>query len=261
MSRGDWAPAFAGATMWVALAVHGAPPQPQPLRGGSEFQGADIQAMQHDAFGNPGSLWIERGERLWNEPRGAAGASCASCHGRAAESMKGVAARYPRHDAGLGRVVDIETRINGCVQQRQGAPALAWESEPLLALTALVSAQSNGAKLDVAIDGPAAATYERGRTLYFERQGQLNVACAHCHDASWGRTLLNERISQGHPVDWPAYRLEWQSLGSLQRRLRACYFGVRAEMPPFGSDDLVALQLYLAARARGLAASVPGVRR
>jgi L-cysteine S-thiosulfotransferase len=237
------------------------PPQPQPLRGGIEFQGADVQAMQRDAFGNPGSLWIERGERLWSEPRGTAAASCASCHGNPAESMKGVAARYPRHDAGAGGVIDIETRINACVQQRQKAPALAWESEPLLALTALVAAQSNGTKGEVSTDGRAAATYERGRTLYFERQGQLNIACAHCHDGSWGRTLLTERISQGHPVDWPAYRLEWQSLGSLQRRLRACYFGVRAEMPPFGSDDLVALQLYLAARARGLAGSVPGVRR
>ena len=107
----------------------------------------------------------------------------------------------------------------------------------------------------------ASATYERGRALYYQRQGQLNIACTHCHDGSWGRTLLNERISQGHPVDWPSYRIEWQTLGSLQRRLRACYFGVRAEMPPFGSPDLLALELYLAARAKGLPMSVPGVRR
>ena len=62
-------------------------------------------------------------------------------------------------------------------------------------------------------------------------------------------------------ADWPAYRLEWQTLGSLQRRLRACYYGVRAELPPFGSPDLVALELYLAKRAEGLPTSPPGVRR
>jgi sulfur-oxidizing protein SoxA len=89
----------------------------------------------------------------------------------------------------------------------------------------------------------------------------MNLACHHCHDLSWGKTLLAETVSQGHPEGWPAYRLEWQSLGSLQRRLRACFFGVRAEQPPFGSPDLVALELYLAARARGLPISVPGVRR
>lgn len=247
---------------FAALAVHAAEPQrPQPMRAGIEFQGADIQALQADAFANPGSLWVARGAALWEERRGTAGVPCTGCHGKAAASMKGVAARYPKHDAEAGRVVDLEERINLCVTRNQKAPALAWESAPLLALTAHVAAQSNGARVEVAIDGAAAATYERGRTLYSERQGQLNVACTHCHDGSWGRTLLNERLSQGHPSDWPSYRLEWQSLGSLQRRLRACYYGVRAEMPPFGSPDLVALELYLAARAKGLAISVPGVRR
>jgi sulfur-oxidizing protein SoxA len=91
--------------------------------------------------------------------------------------------------------------------------------------------------------------------------GQLNLACTHCHDANWGKTLLAEPVSQGHPTGWPGYRLEWQKAGSLQRRLRACFFGVRAEQPPYGSDDLVALELYLAWRARGLAIEVPGVRR
>jgi sulfur-oxidizing protein SoxA len=236
----------------LTTAAFAAPPQ--PLRGGIEFQSPDVRALQADAFANPGSLWVTRGATLWEK-------GCASCHGKAESSMKGVAARYPKHDAALGRVVNIEQRINACVVGKQNAPALAWESEPLLALTAYVSAQSNGAKVDVDVAGPAAAAYERGRSLYFERQGQLNVACTHCHDGSWGKTLLAERISQGHPVDWPAYRLEWQALGSLQRRLRACHYGVRAEQPAFGSDDLVALELYLAHRAKGLAISVPGVRR
>jgi sulfur-oxidizing protein SoxA len=110
-------------------------------------------------------------------------------------------------------------------------------------------------------EGPAAAMLQRGAEIYRERQGQLNLACTHCHDASWGRTLLNEKISQGHAADWPAYRLEWQTLGSLHRRLRACYFGVRAQVPPFGSEDLVALELYLARRSTGLVSEAPGVRR
>ena len=226
-----------------------------------EFQSADVRAMQADEFGNPGMLWVERGAALWKAPRGASNASCASCHGDGAQSMKGVAARYPAHDAYIGRVVDVEQRINACVVGKQRDTALAYESQELLALTAYVARQSDRIPLTVRTDGPAAAAYERGRTLYFERQGQLNLACTQCHDANWGRTLLAERVSQGHPVDWPAYRLEWQALGSLSRRLRACYFGVRAEMPAFGSSDLVAVQLYLAARARGLSGNAPGVRR
>jgi sulfur-oxidizing protein SoxA len=234
---------------------------PQPPKSGIEFQSADVRAMQADDFANPATLWVERGAALWQAPRGERGVSCAACHGDAEKSMKGVAARYPAHVESLGRVVDIEQRINACVVANQKAPAFAWESQELLALTAYVAKKSHGAPVAVRIDGPAARAYERGRHIYFERQGQLNLACTHCHDASWGRTLLADKVSQGQPVDWPAYRLEWQALGSLERRLRACYFGVRAEMPPFGADDLVALELYLAKRAQGLASMAPGVRR
>ena len=222
-------------------------------RSGIEFQSPDNRALQADDFANPGMLWVARGEALWR--------SCASCHGDAARSMRGVAASHPKHSPDLGAVVNLEQRINACVTRHEKKPALAWESEPLLALTAYVARQSHGLPIAVKTDGPAAPVLERGRSLYFERQGQLHLACHQCHDNNWGRTLLAETISQGHPADWPAYRMEWQSLGSLQRRLRACYFGVRAELPAFGSPDLVALELYLASRARGLTLAGPGVRR
>ena len=233
--------------------------RPSPPKGGIEFQGADVKALEADDFANPGLLWVTRGESLWAEPRGESKVSCASCH--AAAKMTGVAARYPRFDASLGRVVNLDERINACVEGRQRAPRLAWESAELLALGAFVARQSHGLPLAVSIDGPARATWEAGRDLYHRRIGQLHLACTNCHDASWGKTLLAESISQGHPNGWPAYRLEWQSIGSLERRLRACFFGVRAEMPAYGSADLIALELYLAWRAQGLPSTVPGVRR
>jgi sulfur-oxidizing protein SoxA len=235
--------------------------QLQPLKSGVEFQGADVRALQADEFANPGMLWVTRGEALWAAKRGAADKACVSCHGDAARSMRGVSASYPKYSAALERVVSLDERINACVSGQQKAAPLAWESEDLLSLGAYVSRQSRGMPIAVSVDGPARELFERGRTLYFERQGQLHLACDQCHDRNWGRTLLAESISQGHPADWPAYRLEWQSLGSLQRRLRACFFGVRAAQPAFGSRDLLALELYLADRARGLAASAPGVRR
>jgi sulfur-oxidizing protein SoxA len=222
---------------------------------GVEFQGADVQKLQADDFGNPGLLWVARGEALWQE-RG-----CVSCHANPAQAMRGVATRYPRFDPALGRVVNLEQRINACVVRTPGAKELPWESEPLLSLTTFVARQSHGMRIAVDGDARAKAMLDRGREIYFQRQGQLNLACTQCHDGAWGRTLLAEKVSQGQPADWPAYRLEWQALGSLQRRLRACYFGVRAELPAFGSPDLLALETYLTHRARGLVISPPGVRK
>ena len=243
----------------AAYALAAEPSRPVPLKEGSEFQGADVRALQADDFANPMALWIARGESLWGEARN--GRSCSACHGNAASSMKGVAAHYPRWDAALGRVVNLGQRINACIEQQQRAPGLAAESDERLALEAYIARQSRGLPLAVSIEGPARAAWEAGRALYVTRIGQLNLACTQCHDASWGRTLLAETVSQGHPTGWPAYRLEWQRAGSLERRLRACFNGVRAAMPAYDSPDLVALELYLAWRAQGLALESPAVRR
>lgn len=53
---------------------------------------------------------------------------------------------------------------------------------------------------------------------------------------------------------------EWQSVGSLQRRLRNCMSGMRAQ--PFDYDALenVELELFLMWRARGMPLETPAVR-
>ncbi len=234
---------------------------PSPLRSGSQEMGAELRAMQADDFANPGLLWVEKGARLWSVRASPTAKSCADCHGDARVSMKGVAARYPAWDRRAARLMDLEGRINHCRADRQGAAPWAFESEDLLGLTAFVAMQSRGMPIRVVVDGVAAPHFERGRALYQRRIGQMNLACVHCHVDHAGARLLAETISQGHPTAWPAYRLQWQSAGSLQRRLRACYFGVRAEPPAYNAPDLLDLSLFLAWRAQGLAIESPGVRR
>jgi sulfur-oxidizing protein SoxA len=229
------------------------------LRSGIEFSGADVRGMQADDLANPGFLWVERGEKLWNDAAG--GKSCASCHADASASMRGVAARYPAFDATSGSVLDLEARINDCRVRRQEQAPLARESDDLLGLAAYVALQSKGIALATRVDGPAAAAFERGRAFYNARHGQMNLSCAQCHDQNWGKRLYAETLSQGHPNAFPAYKLEWQTLGSLQRRIRACVFGVRAEMPLAGAPELTDLELFLAWRAQGLPLESPGVRR
>lgn len=251
-------------SMMLAVSVPGLAQQPVPAtkpKSGIEFASADIRAMQADDFANPGMLWVARGEKLWNAPAGRNNKACASCHQEAASSMKGVAARYPRVDAATGKVINIEGRINSCRERNQAADPLQYESEELLALTAYVAHQSRGMPVAVTADAANRPQLERGRDIYYRRQGQINLACVNCHEQNAGRKLLAETISEGHGNAYPAYRLEWQATGSLHRRLRACYYGVRAVMPAFGSDELLDLELYLARRATGLTVETPGVRR
>lgn len=235
--------------------------KPSPLKSGVEFASEDVRKLQADNFSNPGMLWVARGEKLWSEPAEKGGKSCAACHGDAAKSMKGVAARYPRVDPGAARLVNLEGRVNLCRSRNQQAEPLKPESDDLLGLTAYVANQSHGIPVVVTLDLQNQKNFERGRELYMRRSGQMNLACTHCHDRNWGKQLLAEKISQGHGNAYPIYRLEWQSAGSLARRIRSCYFGLRAEMPAYGAPELLDLELYLAWRGGGLPIETPGVRR
>lgn len=248
--------------MVFAPAAHAAEAQkPLPLRSGIEFASADVRKLQADDFANPGMLWVARGEKLWSEATGTGGKSCAACHGDAKSSMKGVAARYPKVDPGAARLVNLEGRINLCRIRNQNAEPLKYESDELLALTAYVAHQSRGLPVGVVLDMQNRKNFERGRELYHRRLGQMNLSCAHCHDHNWGKKLAAETISQGHANAYPVYRLEWQTAGSLHRRVRGCLFGIRAEMFPAGSQELLDLELYLARRTNGLPIETPGVRR
>ena len=229
-------------------------------RSGYELMSRETRAMQDDDATNPGMLWVLDGEALWNRKAGTADRACVDCHGDARASMKGIAARYPAFDPQRGRPVDLEQRINACRVERQKAAPLAYESKDLLALTAYVARQSRGLPIEPSRDERTRPFLEAGREAFHRRQGQLNLACALCHDDNWGKELAGSAIPQAHPTGYPLYRLEWQGLGSLQRRLRNCLAGMRAQLPAFGSDEFVDLELFLMWRARGMKIETPAVR-
>ncbi|MEL7284629.1 MAG: sulfur oxidation c-type cytochrome SoxA [Pseudomonadota bacterium] len=229
----------------------------EDIQSGYAFLNASIQALQDDDFGNPGLLWVDRGSDLFAST-GETETACVNCH---TDDTRGAAATYPKVDPISGKLLNLEGRINQCRTEHQGLPPLAHESDELLSLTAFVAHQSKGMTSKVVTTGPAAAAYALGRDYFLTRRGQFNLSCQQCHTENWGKQLRGDTISQGHGNGFPAYRLEWESLGSLQRRLRDCDMGVRAEPLPFGDETYIALELYLAARSQGLELESPAVRR
>jgi L-cysteine S-thiosulfotransferase len=232
----------------------------QDRRSGYDFMSAQTRAMQDDEAANPATLWLLDGEASWTRKAGRADVACSSCHGDAATTMKGVAGRYPAFDSKLGGLVNLEQRINACRTGAQQAAPFAYESRELLGLTAYVARQSRGLPIPINVDAKLQPFLERGRAAYERRQGQLNISCAQCHEQYWNSKLAGNPITQGHPTGYPLYRLEWQGVGSLQRRLRNCLTGVRAEPYPLGAPELVELELYLMWRARGMKIETPAVR-
>jgi L-cysteine S-thiosulfotransferase len=235
--------------------------RPHASKSGVTFQSQATQQLQADDDQNPAMLWVQDGARLFATPPAPQAKSCAQCHGENASDLKTVAARYPAVDQASGQLFNIEARINACRTRHQSVMPFAYESKELIGLTAFLTHTARGAPRSVAIDGTAAPYFEQGRAFFMTRQGQLNLSCAQCHDGSVGSKLRGDTISQGQTHGWPAYRLEWQSAGSLHRRLRACSLGVRADILDYGSPEYVALELYLAWRGGTLPIEAPGVRR
>ena len=229
-------------------------------RSGYTFMAPDTQTIQDDDTANPGMLWVLDGESLWKKKAGTANKSCADCHNDASTSMKGVAARYPAFDMTLGRPVNLEQRINLCRARHQEASPLAYESRDLLALTAFVAEQSRKMAITPDTTAELQPFVANGRDFFMKRQGQLNLGCTNCHDDNWDKHLAGSAVTQALPTGYPIYRLEWQSMGSLQRRLRNCITGIRAQNYDYGSPELVELELYLMSRAAGMPIETPGVR-
>jgi len=218
-------------------------------RSGYDDMSPQVQAMQRDDGVNPAMLWVKEGEAMWAR-------DCARCHGDAATSMRGVAARYPAFDAATQHPITLSQRI----ASHQRATPLAPESDALLSIESYVAFQSRGLPIAPPADPRLQPFRERGEQLYRRRIGQLDFSCAQCHDEHAGQHLGGSTIPQAHPTGYPMYRLEWQGMASLQRRLRSCMNGVRAEPFAHGAPELVELELYLNARAAGMRIETPAVR-
>lgn len=225
------------------------------------FREPETRELEADSFQNPGMLYVERGEEIWNTVEGSMGNSCASCHDDAAESMQGIAANYPKWDADAKRPINIELQIDKCRVENMGAEAYKFDSDDQKALTTFVKYQSLGepVKLDLS-QGELQSWWERGKEHYYNRTGQLNLACASCHEANAGQHIRADHLSQGQVNGFPTYRLKQADMVSLHNRFRGCVRDTRAETPKAFSDELMALEVYVTWRGTGLSVETPAVR-
>lgn len=232
----------------------------EKIYSGWRFRNPETQALQMDDFENPAMVTVDLGAELWETADGSAGKSCQSCHEEAAVSMKGVRAGYPKWNEKLGKPHTLETQINECRTERMGADKWKWESAQMLGMTSYVGLQSRGMPVKVQTDGPMAEWHAKGKDLYFTRVGQLNMSCANCHQENYGKMIRADHLSQGQANGFPTYRLKWGGVGSLHRRFKGCMENIRATGYKRGSDEFIALELYLASRGQGLSVETPAVR-
>jgi L-cysteine S-thiosulfotransferase len=248
----------------------GSPARAQPWPNDSRLSGnaflpPGLLKLQADVQDSPVSLWLDKGQQQWADTHG--GASCKSCHG-APEALRKAVTTFPRLvAAGPGKglqLMNLEDQIVAC-RARAGRHGARAEDDDVLALSALLHNSAKGLPIDVQAPREHAqewqARLQQGTQLFATRLGRINLACVHCHEQSVGKQMRVDVISPGNPTGFPIYRMSWQKLGSMDRRLRACYSGVQAVIPPPGAPELRELELYLKVRANGMPLEGPSIRR
>ena len=230
------------------------------IMSGWRFRSEGTQAMQADDFDNPAMAAVDGALEAGNTVEGEKGKSCASCHGDVEEIMVGIRAVYPKWNEKAGEVRTLAMQINDCRENQMGAEKYGYTSDDMAAMEALISVQSRGMPVNVAIDGPAAATWEQGKELYYTRTGQLELSCANCHEDNYGNMIRADHLSQGQINGFPTYRLKNTKLNTVHARFKGCVRDTRAETFKPGGPEFIALELYVASRGNGLSVEGPSVR-
>lgn len=245
----------------ITCLAQSAPWLVNPQTSGNAFLPPSLKSLQADAGSNPISLWLDRGELAWRDA--SSGPSCAICHGTAL-SLREAVVQHPRLSNDGLRLINLEDQILAC-RTRSGKAHDTLESEEVLALSALLHQSAQGLTWQLKAPHTQQAQWQarlvHGTALYAQRMGRMNLACGHCHDQNIGKQMRADVISPGHPTGFPIYRMSWQGMGSIDRRLRACYSGVQAAIPPAGDPALRDLELFLKVRASGMPMDGPSLRR
>lgn len=220
----------------------------------------ETQALQLDDFDNPAFVYVDLALDEWEKVDGTEGKSCASCHDDVATSMKGVRAVYPRWNEDAGEVRSLVMQINDCRTTRMGAEKWKYTGAQMSGMEALITVQSRGMPVNVAMTGPAQSTWEKGKEMYYSRTGQLELSCASCHEENYGNMIRADHLSQGQINGFPVYRLKNTKLNTAHARFKGCVRDTRAETYKPGGADFLALELYVASRGNGLSVEGPSVR-
>jgi sulfur-oxidizing protein SoxA len=208
----------------------------------------------------PYELNISHGEELFNTPfpNRKTYASCFENGGI------GIRQNYPYFDTERGEVITLELAINEC-RKTNGEKPLKWKRGPIADISAYMAYTSRGNVFDIKIpdDPRALAAYERGKKHFYQKRGQLNMACADCHKFYSGNMVRADLLSPalGHLTHFPVYRSKWGGLGTTHRRYGGCNKQVRAKPFKAQSEEYRALEYFHTYMSNGLAVNGPGARK
>eukprot|EP00824_Muranothrix_gubernata_P013165 TRINITY_DN27565_c0_g1_i2.p1 TRINITY_DN27565_c0_g1~~TRINITY_DN27565_c0_g1_i2.p1 ORF type:complete len:284 (+),score=6.22 TRINITY_DN27565_c0_g1_i2:77-853(+) len=202
---------------------------------------------------------IDRGAELY-EKKFANGNSFAICFPDPA-----IGGDYPMFDDAKQEVVSLSSAINECLTSN-GEKKWGMKKGKMADLEAFIANSTKEAekKVNIKIESAEAqAAYERGKEYYYSQRGYLKLSCATCHVQGAAQRVRNESLSQllGHTTHFPVYRLKWQGLGTLERRMEGCVKDQGQNPPKPNSKEMKELLYFMAYMSNGMQVDGPDIRK
>lgn len=173
--------------------------------------------------------------------------------------------KYPHYSEERAQVVTLTQAINEC-RTSNGEKAWSTTKGEMADLQAYINyaTMEEDKVVNVEINSQAAAdAYERGKAYYYTQRGYLNLSCAECHVQGTGQRVRNEKLSPllGSVTHFPVYRLKWQGMGTLERRMSGCVKD-QGQVPPGNtSDEMKELLFFMSYMSNGMKIDGPDIRK
>lgn len=216
-----------------------------------------------DPTENPAMFALDRGRDLFMRAS-AGGKSCASCHAAPETTFKTWAARMPRFEPRMNKIIGVEEFITRHARATTG-DEIPMQGADNIALSIYLHNLANGAEIrpDLSSAG-ARKAMQSGLALMQRKLGQLNMACVDCHTKErhafkWarGQYLVESRGTIAH---FPTWRTSRGDIWDIRKRFQWCNVSVRANDLPPDAREYGEIEMALAVLNKGEKISSPGIR-
>jgi len=214
-----------------------------------------------DPFVNSAMEALEQAQTLYAQA-GPNGKSCASCHAKPQQAFKTWAAKMPRFEPRLKRVLGVEEFVTRHARATTGQD-LPMQSADNIALSIYLRHLANGATIAVDVKSTGARTANtRGLALMERKVGQLNFSCLDCHDKAANKWIRGQYLTgqSGQVAHFPTWRTSRSEIWDLRRRFQWCNVAIRANELPPDAREHGDLELALTAANNGQKLNAPGIR-
>lgn len=231
----------------------------------------DRKMYQEMIENNPAEMDVSYGSEIFEDAVGGED-KLAKFFGVKVDKLPDFIATFPKYMENIGMVVALDQALQAAMHNN-GKKPYKLDSKDMISLSSYVKSLANDkmVAVDINANKHMKEAYELGKKMWFEKRGGRGLSCANCHEDSpvgaTGMILRTQLLPKVSSKDansmgtWPAYRMEKSQLVTLQGRFRQCMNNSLQAKIPFGSKEIVALEVYVANMNKDMPISIPGLKR